>query len=503
MKKLMNLVCTVAVIWGHTAFAQTVEKFQHTTPDGKIMDVYYVLPPVINSETKIMIGMHGTDRNANDIIYNFRSLSIIANYAVIVPEFSLENFPSAEYQNINLAGNIDDYSKWSFHHIDRIFEEFVQRFELSAEKYILVGHSAGAQFTHRTLMFSQSPYLDYGIAANAGAYTFLNEDWNYPRGIKNLLPLKSDLLNNLANKKLYVLIGSDDNDPNAENFDHGDWDVQGLHRYERAFNFYAAAEDYADQNDVILNWEISEMPDVAHSSRRAMPYMLDIIVDAPPSVAHLSGQESVYGTWYARNNSIYIISSDTLTFYDGQTRFVVSINSFTADTNVETIDAVLYPNGFRIRGVYTETENTESINRNVGDSFDYRFYPSTDNRSMVRRGSEYVYKRVIASSAPVSISKPIKSGDGLGIIFEKSIVSDELKIVKIALPDGKERKITSVAIYDNTGNVVFSGEGANAKLWNLRNKQGRIVANGSYLVIVEAKSGDKSYWYSAKIGVKR
>ena len=368
-----------------------VNSYQHTTPDGKIMDVYYVVPPVINSETKVMIGMHGTNRNANEYIYYFRSLSIIANYAVIAPEFSLANFPNAEYQRINIAGNINDYGKWSFNHIDRIFEEFVHQFGISATKYILAGHSAGSQFAHRTLMFSKSPYLEYGIAANAGTYTFLNEDRDYARGIKNLLSLKSDLLNSLTNKKLYILIGSDDNDPNAANLDHGDWDVQGLHRYERAYNFYAAAEDFANKNGVTSNWEINMMPDVAHSANRSMPYIVDIIVGAPPSVdPNLSGQERVYGKWYARNNSIYIISSDTLTFYDGETSFVVNINSFTADTNAETINPVLYPNGYRIRGVYTKTENSDRI---AGDSFDFRFYPATDNRSIVRRGSANVWNR--------------------------------------------------------------------------------------------------------------
>ncbi|MCL1946429.1 MAG: hypothetical protein FWF51_04650, partial [Chitinivibrionia bacterium] len=109
----------------------------------------------------------------------------------------------------------------------------------------------------------------------------------------------------------------------------------------------------------------------------------------------------------------------------------------------------------------------------------------------------------IAAAQENSIT-PTKSGNGLGIILEKNVVSDSLKIVKIALPDGKDGKITKTVIYDNTGNVVFSGEGKNASAWNLRNKSGRIVANGSYLVIVEAKSANgKTYWYSAKVGVKR
>ena len=106
----------------------------------------------------------------------------------------------------------------------------------------------------------------------------------------------------------------------------------------------------------------------------------------------------------------------------------------------------------------------------------------------------------VTVSVGVGISDVKKSGNGLGIIFEKNVVSDELKIVIVALPDGKDGKITSVVIYDNTGNVVFNCEGN--KPWDLRNKSGRIVANGSYLVIVEAKyKNDKSYWYSAKVGV--
>jgi hypothetical protein len=41
-------------------------------------------------------------------------------------------------------------------------------------------------------------------------------------------------------------------------------------------------------------------------------------------------------------------------------------------------------------------------------------------------------------------------------------------------------------------------------VWNLRNLAGRLVANGTYLVIVEAKGvSGKTYLYSTQIGVKR
>jgi hypothetical protein len=107
----------------------------------------------------------------------------------------------------------------------------------------------------------------------------------------------------------------------------------------------------------------------------------------------------------------------------------------------------------------------------------------------------------VTVSAPVSISKTEKSVNGFGVIFKNSVVSEKLEIVKVVLPDGKESKTASVIIYDNTGNVVYSGTDTK---WDLRNKSGRIVANGGYLVIVEARDKNENvYYYSAKIVVKR
>ena len=376
----------------------TVGSYNHKTPDGKTMTIYYVLPAKVDNNTKVIFSMHGTNRNADEYIYTSRPLSFIGNFAVIAPEFTLADFPSSAYQSINISvssGNVNDYSEWSFNHIDRIFDEFVAKFDLNAKTYILTGHSAGSQFTHRSLMFSKSPKLDYAIASNAGTYTFLSEEWNYARGIANLLSLKDDLLHNLANKKLHILIGSEDNDPNAANFDRGTWDVQGISRYERAHNYFAAAQKYAEDNTVNFNWELTVMSGVGHSAGRSMPYIADIITkDTRPAIlaaaANLTGQERVYGTWYASGNSVYVITEDTLTFVSSSDYFVVSINSFTADTNVETINTTLYPDGYRIRGVYTETtQNTTA----VGDSFDRRFYPATNNSSIIRRGSENIWDR--------------------------------------------------------------------------------------------------------------
>ncbi|MDR0303458.1 MAG: hypothetical protein LBH98_01625 [Chitinispirillales bacterium] len=98
---------------------------------------------------------------------------------------------------------------------------------------------------------------------------------------------------------------------------------------------------------------------------------------------------------------------------------------------------------------------------------------------------------------------PTKSKDGkYGVWLEKAIVSDAAKI-NVRTPQSSRIKIV---IVDNLGNIVFEANGGNTDTfeWRLTNNAGRFVANGTYLMLVEAKAvGGKVYTYSTKIGVKR
>jgi hypothetical protein len=95
-----------------------------------------------------------------------------------------------------------------------------------------------------------------------------------------------------------------------------------------------------------------------------------------------------------------------------------------------------------------------------------------------------------------SIANVKKSGNKA--MFKSNIVSDKMEIML----DGR----VSFVVYDMTGNVVYrsKGEKSFAPTWDLRNSAGRFVANGTYLVVVEAREANgKVSYYSAKIGVKR
>jgi hypothetical protein len=97
-----------------------------------------------------------------------------------------------------------------------------------------------------------------------------------------------------------------------------------------------------------------------------------------------------------------------------------------------------------------------------------------------------------------------KTGRKHGVIVDKNPVTGNVAKISVRTP---EKTTVKLSVLDNAGNVLFEAAGIESGKeisWNLTNKAGRIVANGSYLVIAEGKDAKgKSYRYSAKIGVKR
>jgi uncharacterized repeat protein (TIGR02543 family) len=88
------------------------------------------------------------------------------------------------------------------------------------------------------------------------------------------------------------------------------------------------------------------------------------------------------------------------------------------------------------------------------------------------------------------------------MLFKSNIVSDKMEIMLINFHD------TRFVVYDLVGNIVGdgfrSGNNKSTLTWDLKNSAGRFVANGSYLVVVEAKdSNGVKYRWSEKLGVRR
>ena len=105
-----------------------------------------------------------------------------------------------------------------------------------------------------------------------------------------------------------------------------------------------------------------------------------------------------------------------------------------------------------------------------------------------------------------SIVNVERSSNRYGIRLAQNPVSDRAEI-GIVLPDNAQIAQANIAIFDMTGNVVWTDRIANEgrlSRWDLRNSAGRFVANGTYLVIAEVRDRNgKMHRYSARLGVNR
>jgi len=101
--------------------------------------------------------------------------------------------------------------------------------------------------------------------------------------------------------------------------------------------------------------------------------------------------------------------------------------------------------------------------------------------------------------------RDIQKSDGrTGIRLTSGNIVYQKAEFAVILPDNDKVLEVKAVIYDNVGNVVFEKTERGASVsWDLTNAAGRNVANGSYLIVAEARGAKGTYAYSAKVGVKR
>jgi hypothetical protein len=115
---------------------------------------------------------------------------------------------------------------------------------------------------------------------------------------------------------------------------------------------------------------------------------------------------------------------------------------------------------------------------------------------------DYEISVMFEAGTPIR-DKSAKTVKKYGIVIDKNPVTDNIAKISVRTPEQAQIKLV---IYDNLGSVLFEKSNVRSGeeiLWDLTNIAGRKVANGTYLVIVEANANGKLYKYSAKLGVKR
>ena len=189
---------------------------------------------------------------------------------VVVPEFSQKNFPGSRFYNFgNLktkAGELNPESTWSYSLIDPIFDYVIKLTGSNQLKYDLFGHSAGSQFVHRFFLFKENTKANRVVTANAGGYTALDFDIDFPYGIKDM-GFTDKRLKTILSKELLIQLGEEDTDPNHINLNRDAAAMkQGSYRLERGKYFFEIARAQAKRLNVDFKWKIRTVPGAGHEN---------------------------------------------------------------------------------------------------------------------------------------------------------------------------------------------------------------------------------------------
>ncbi|HEY2413696.1 MAG TPA: hypothetical protein VGI40_15710 [Pirellulaceae bacterium] len=241
----------------------------------KPIRVWLFRPAHFQPTSPIVFVMHGTLRNGETYREPWIALAEPAGALVVVPEFSREYYgDSGAYQFGNMrtkSGEPIDESKWTFAAIEHLFDHLKERSGSRRENYFMFGHSAGAQFVHRMVLFQADNRIALAVTANAGSYTFPDFTIKFPYGLKES-PITESKLKSALQTPMLVLLGENDTDTNDQYLPKSSEAMtQGPMRLARGQNFYQSAEAAANRLKVPLKWTKIVVPGVGHDNALMAP----------------------------------------------------------------------------------------------------------------------------------------------------------------------------------------------------------------------------------------
>jgi pimeloyl-ACP methyl ester carboxylesterase len=245
----------------------------YQTFSRKNIKIYYHIPKQATNLSPILIAIHGAERDGNYTRNTFQTQANSLGFIVIAPEFSNEDFPGGDGFNLGNVfvdgdnpspSSLNPEEEWLFSGIDPIFEFMKEAIGSEVEHFDLFGHSAGGQFVHRFIQFKPKSKVNRTISAASGWYTVPDNAIVFPYGFDKSPAADYDL-SALFLKKLYIIVGDKDNNPDDAGLRHNDLaDAQGDDRLERAQYFYSRCREIAATNSIAYNWSFQSIPNAGH-----------------------------------------------------------------------------------------------------------------------------------------------------------------------------------------------------------------------------------------------
>ena len=280
MKLKMQHILVILLSFHSFSYAADIQRITYASWNQPDVELLYVLPEVINLDTKVLFIIHGGSRGAERYLKYWINDTRDKNVILVAPHFTKENYPY--YSTLGMATHsgkiIDDKSHWLRNSISSFYTFFKSRYNLKTHKYRIFGFSGGSQFVHRYLMYGADTGIEKAAIGSAGWYTFLNYS-PFPYGIKNM-PLEPGRIEWLMSQEVLFLLGDEDNDPNHSSLNSSKGALkQGPHRYARGYNYFNTMVKVGNNFQIPFRWRYQVVKGVDHDTKKmslaAMPYLLE------------------------------------------------------------------------------------------------------------------------------------------------------------------------------------------------------------------------------------
>lgn len=266
----------------------TKTAFVYKTAGNPDVPMYITVPANATTATHVLLNMHGNGRTASSYHDAWHPWTRNHNYILVTPYFSETNWPDSGYhqgnvfESENCGGALNPESRRSFTIVDSAFTHLKTRFQLRDNKYDIWGHSAGAQFVHRMMLWKPNARIRFGMAANSGWYTAPDTSITCPYGLRNpQLSFINQQLVNYTNRHMIIFRGTEDTLRDSDLRTTALADAQGRNRWERAQYMY----DKGVEINTNLSWKLIAVPDSGHDKDTMAPGAQEFLLNPNPNLS--------------------------------------------------------------------------------------------------------------------------------------------------------------------------------------------------------------------------
>jgi dienelactone hydrolase len=241
---------------------------QIASVDGVELPVFTYRPAGCAPRLLLLV-FHGVGRDGGPYRDHARSLADRVCAIVVAPQFDRKRFPRNDYQYGGVtfaASNASPLARRTVDLIPALVSWAQDAAGQPGMPYVLLGHSAGAQFVDRVAAYAPVPAVRV-VIANPSTWVLPDTKTAVPFGFGGLGTdeIEEKALRAYLAEPLTVLLGQDDTrqhrlaqGPQAE--------AQGENRYVRGTRAFHAAEDIAKRKGWPFGWKLIEVPGVGHEA---------------------------------------------------------------------------------------------------------------------------------------------------------------------------------------------------------------------------------------------